>query len=472
MPRHPSDLASVITGDRCLVETLLQRIERNEGNRRVLLDQLVFHLSAQARARQLVIQPAIRQAFDETIDEQRQITAAVAVLDDPDSDFAEQETALSELRKEFDGHTEEDEEKLLNRLREAVGDEGMARLGSATRSIELADRSRQAAADASGLLNLQAQTVTDRLADLGIKPIHLLQPNQARRQPTATDAVFSLLAQTNSEEPEDVSTIEEVQIPVTDGDITLRLYRPRDAAGNAVVPAVIYAHGGGWLIGDLDAYDPSARALANGVGAAVISIEYRHAPEHPFPTAHEDVLAATKWVFANASRIQVDPSSIAIAGESVGANMAIAASVALAIEGHALPVAQALVYPVASTAMDTTSYDEARDAKPLCSAMMSAFFGHAITEADQLDDPRLNTLATPHHQLAPLPPTIVVTAERDPLRDEGEMLADLLQRCGVDTACRRFEGVPHEFFGWAPILEEAKQAQLFVSDFLRNAMKI
>lgn len=197
-----------------------------------------------------------------------------------------------------------------------------------------------------------------------------------------------------------------------------------------------------------------------------MSVEYRHAPESPFPAAHEDVLAATRWVLANAAELGGDASRVAIAGESAGGTMAIATCLALKREGGPQPEGQLLVYPVASTAMDTPSYDEARDAKPLYSAMLGWFFSYLITDVSDLADPRLDLLSVPAGELVGLPPALVITAERDPLRDEGETLAEHLEQAGVRTTAIRYHGAPHEFFGMAAVVDKAAEAQTEAARFL------
>ncbi len=231
----------------------------------------------------------------------------------------------------------------------------------------------------------------------------------------------------------------------------------------------MYVHGGGWVLADLDVYDATCRSLANRTGALVVSVEYRHAPEHPFPAAHDDVLAATRRVMGHAAEFGGDPTRVAIAGESAGGNMAAATCVAMAAAGEPLPVFQLLIYPVTSTSMDTASYAEAADAKPLYSGLMNWFFGQAIASEADLADPRLNLVSLPREALAGLPPTLVITAERDPLRDEGEAFSDQLRAAGVEVTAMRFEGVCHEFFGAASVLGQAVRAQEEAAKALMSA---
>jgi len=274
--------------------------------------------------------------------------------------------------------------------------------------------------------------------------------------------------------PEPVGAVEDIAIPGPAGDIAARTYRPAgphgsDGSDGAILPVVVYVHGGGWVIADIDVYDASCRGLANRSGAMVVAVEYRHAPEYPFPAAHDDVLAATSWIMANAAQLGGDPARVAIAGESAGGNMAAATCIALAAQGGPAPVFQLLIYPVTSTAMDTVSYAEAADAKPLYSGFMNWFFGQTIASVADLDDPRLNLLGVADMALAGLPPALVITAERDPLRDEGEAFAERLRSAGVAVDALRFEGVCHEFFGAAAVLDQAAKAQEHAATALCSA---
>jgi acetyl esterase/lipase len=238
--------------------------------------------------------------------------------------------------------------------------------------------------------------------------------------------------------------------------------------GGTALPVIVYVHGGGWVIGDLDVYDASPRALANRVGALVVSVEYRHAPEFPLPAAHDDVLAATRWVAANAAELGGDPTRLSMVGESAGGNMV--AATALALAGEVPLRAQVLVYPVTATSMDTPSYEEARDARPLYSAMMRWFFINAISDASDLLDPRLDLMSVPAEQLAGLPTTLVITAERDPLRDEGEAFAARISDAGVAVEAVGYPGMGHEFFGMAAVVDQAAAAQQKAADHLSAAL--
>jgi acetyl esterase len=246
----------------------------------------------------------------------------------------------------------------------------------------------------------------------------------------------------------------------------VRLYAP-DTGGPH--PVLVYFHGGGWVIGSLDAYDGSARALCREAGCIVASVAYRQAPEHRFPAAAEDAHAATQWAFQNAESFGGDPERVAIAGESAGGNLATVACLMAKEEGGAMPLHQLLVYPVTKYNADFLSYAENRDAKPLNAAMMAWFWSHYLPSEEAGSDWRASPLAAP--DLAGLPPATVLTAEADPLRDEGEAYAERLKNSGVPTKLTRYEGMPHEFFGMGAVVADARRAVQEAATALKGAFE-
>ena len=309
------------------------------------------------------------------------------------------------------------------------------------------------------------QAVLDELAALGGKPIETLTPAQARTQPTPADAVKRLLKkQGKSTTPEPVAKVDNRKIKGPAGTQSIRIYTP---AGSGPFPVVVYVHGGGWVIADLDVYDSSPRALANVAGAIVVSVEYRHAPEHKFPAAHEDVFSAYRWVLDNAASFGGDPKRVAVVGESAGGNMAAAISLMARERKVALPVHQVLVYPVANYATDSPSYNENANAKPLNAKMMSWFFSHYLRSAEDGRSPWISLVAV--KELAGLPPATIITAQIDPLRSEGQMLAERLRAAGVAVDYQNFDGVAHEFFGMGVVVDKAKAAVAAAGKGLRSA---
>ena len=310
------------------------------------------------------------------------------------------------------------------------------------------------------------QAVLDQLASLGGKPIEQLTPREARQQPTPADAVKALLQQRGQRTaPETVAKVENKSIPGPGGEIPIRIYTP---AGTGPFPVVLYIHGGGWVIADLDVYDSSPRARANAAGAVVVSTHYRLAPEHPFPASHDDTFAAYLWVRANTASFNGDPQRIAVAGESAGGNMAAAISLTARERKVPLPVHQVLIYPVTGTDMTTPSFKENAHAKPLNQAMMVWFAGHELKNPSDAKDPRIDLL---HADLRGLPPATILTAQIDPLRSGGEMLAQKLKAAGVKVDAKNYSGVTHEFFGMGAVLKESRDATQLAASQLKKAFK-
>jgi acetyl esterase/lipase len=313
--------------------------------------------------------------------------------------------------------------------------------------------------------NRQMQAVLDELAALGGEPIESLTPEEARRQPTPADAVKRVLQkQGRSTAPEAVAKVDNRTIAGPGGALPIRIYTP---AGTGPMPVIVYIHGGGWVIADLDTYDASPRALANLAKAVVVSVEYRHAPEHRFPAAHDDVYAAYKWVVTNAAVVGGDPRRVAVVGESAGGNMAAVIGLRSRQEGFTVPVHQVLVYPVADDDRDTPSYNENANAKPLNAAMMGWFFGHTLRTPADGNSPWISL--ADRRGFAGQPPATIIAAEIDPLRSEGAAYAERLKAAGVPVDYALYPGVTHEFFGMGAVVDQAKAAQERAASGLRNA---
>lgn len=326
------------------------------------------------------------------------------------------------------------------------------------------------AADVGGMRskpNEQMQSVLDELAKLGPKPLETLTAVEARKQPSPADAVKALLKkQGKSLDPEAVGNVENKMIAGAGGQIPIRIYTPK---GGGPFPVIVYYHGGGWVIADLDTYDASPRALVNATNAVVVSAHYRQAPEHKFPAAHEDALAAYQWVLTHTKELKGDSKRIAIVGESAGGNMAAAVSVMARERKIQMPIYQVLVYPIADSHVDTPSYVENAKAKPLSRAAMQWFFKQYLNSPTDEKNHLISLLS--EKNLKGLPPTTIITAQFDPLRSEGKAYADLLQKAGVKVGYQNYEGVTHEFFGMAAVVDKAKEAQEFATQGLKEAFK-
>jgi acetyl esterase len=242
-------------------------------------------------------------------------------------------------------------------------------------------------------------------------------------------------------------------IPGPHGDMPVRIYRPE---GDAPKPTVVYYHGGGWVIGGLDTHDGTCRALANAVDALVVSVDYRLAPEHTFPAAVEDAFAALQWVAANATELGGDPARIAVAGDSAGGNLsAVVAQLARDAGGPALRF-QLLVYPATEYEFETGSWAENGEGYFLTTGAMEWFYGHYLRGPEDGADPRVSPMRA--EDLSGLPPAFVITAEFDPLRDQGMAYAEAMAAAGVPVTARVYDGMFHGFFSMTELMDVAKVA--------------
>lgn len=315
------------------------------------------------------------------------------------------------------------------------------------------------AATAQPRVDPQMQAVLDAMKALQPKPLNTLQPAEARRQPTVADAVKSVLQkQGKSTEPEKVAKVEDVTIPGPQGNLPVRVYTPQ---GQPPFPVVVYFPGGGFVTPSLDAYDASARALANEGRAVVVSVLYRTAPEHRFPAALDDAAAAFRYVQKNAARFNGDPLRVALAGEGAGGNLATAVTLRQKAHGGVLPVYQLLIYPFLSSDMSTLSHQQDGGGQYLLSNDDLRWYARQYVGENwqQERNPEAFPLFASIEQLRGLPPAYVITAQLDPLRDEGSQYVERLENAGVFAEVRNFDGVTHGFFGTGAVVHEAKQAQ-------------
>ncbi|MEO7264373.1 MAG: alpha/beta hydrolase [Ferruginibacter sp.] len=309
----------------------------------------------------------------------------------------------------------------------------------------------------------QMAVVIEKLTSFNAPSLVGLSAVEARKQPTPADAAIGVIKDHNIQmPPNNVDTMGK-EIPVAGGSIHLRIYTPN--TNKASYPVIVYYHGGGWVIADLDTYHASALGLANSTEAVVVSVAYRQAPEHKFPTAHNDCYAAYEWAVKNAASIKGDPKKIALVGESAGGNLAAAVSMMARDKGLQAPVHEVLVYPIAGYDFTTTSYMESESTKPLGSGLMKWFFEKYLTGEKDGKNPWIDLV---HANLKGMPSTTIIGAQYDPLRSEGQTLADNFKKAGVNTNYKLYNGVTHEFFGMAAIVPEAKQAQDFATAELKN----
>lgn len=291
----------------------------------------------------------------------------------------------------------------------------------------------------------------------GGKPMNELTVAQAR-QTTALR-----IPKSRSTAP--VAGIVDRAIPGPAGDIPIRVYTPE---GAGPFPLLLYFHGGGFVVGSIDGSHELCRTLCGGAGCVVVSVGYRLAPEHRFPAAPDDCLAATRWAAGNAAELGADPARLVVAGDSAGGNLAAVTALRLRDEGGPPLRGQLLIYPVADYhTPPTPSYLANANGYLLTRAMMIWFWGHYLNHAGEADDPHAAPLRAP--DLAGLPRALVITAEFDPLRDEGERYAERLQAAGVPAVLSRYDGMVHGFLLFADLFEESRRAIHEAITWLRQA---
>jgi acetyl esterase len=291
----------------------------------------------------------------------------------------------------------------------------------------------------------QVQTILDAMAQMGGPALSEVSPTEARGMYKALSAM---------EQGEEIQRVDDRHVPAEDGDIPIRVYTPEASVG-AQHGVLLWFHGGGWVIGDIDTADATCRALANRSGAVVVSVEYRLAPEHPAPAALEDCLAALTWTVENGELLGVDVSRVAVGGDSAGGNLAaLLCQRVLAEFGPDIDF-QLLVYPVTDLTLSHGSIDENAEGYFLTKATMEWFVDSYLGDQDP-KDPAVSPLHAP--TLAGLPPALVITAEYDPLRDEGEAYATRLRDAGVPTQLIRYEGQIHGFFAMPTMLDDGRHA--------------
>lgn len=297
--------------------------------------------------------------------------------------------------------------------------------------------------------------VLDATQALGARPIETLSPQEARQEPLPGDGAKLVMRDRGIDPDSDLGvTTRDFSIAGETGTIAARVYNEEEAGSDA--PLVVYWHGGGFVIADLDKYDATPRSIAKASGCVVISCHYRQGPEHKFPAAHDDAFAAYRWIVDNAASFGADANRIALMGESAGGNLALNVAIAARDQDAMRPESLVLVYPVASNDMNSESYREHEFAKPLSKALIQWMVGHYLNDMSEAADPRINLVDA---NLYGLPQTTIINAEIDPLRSDGELLAERLKAAGVEVSHSCYEGVTHEFFGMGLVVKDAAVAQ-------------
>ncbi|MFJ9695988.1 alpha/beta hydrolase [Kitasatospora sp. NPDC101183] len=317
-------------------------------------------------------------------------------------------------------------------------------------------------------LHPQAEALRARYAAAGAPPLYTLSLEQARAADLAE-------IQASAGTPEPVAAVEEHRFPGPGGELALRLYRPETRPEPQAepqareLPALLYLFGGGWTLGSLDTSDAICRRLTNAVGCVTASVGYRLAPEHPFPAALHDCRAALHHLVDEAAAYGIDPQRLAVAGDSAGGNLAAALTLLLRAEGGPALRHQLLVYPNTDHGADTPSLREHDDPLWFNRRSVAWYWSHYLADWTDGASPYVSPLRAA--SLAGLPPATVLTAEYDPLRDEGERYAHALRAAGVPVDLRRYEGVPHGFFAMTGTLDAAAEAHAHAAGRLREALR-
>jgi acetyl esterase len=295
-------------------------------------------------------------------------------------------------------------------------------------------------------LHPDAARICEMIVAANRPPMETLTPAEARQAYLAMRHVLQ-------PDPPIVAQVESLQVPGAAGPIPLRLYRGQGCGKELPQPALVFLHGGGWVVGDLDSHDQVCRALANAARCIVVAVDYRLAPEHKFPAAVEDAVLSTRWIAANASALGIDAARLAVGGDSAGGNLAAVVALDARDNGGPALACQVLIYPVTDMALELPSHFLHADQLPLRRTTMQWFVNHYLPGDAEKADWRASPLRAV--DLRGLPPALVVTASHDPLCDEGEAYAKALSQAQVPVAFERFDGQIHGFLSMGRIIADS-----------------
>lgn len=309
------------------------------------------------------------------------------------------------------------------------------------------------------ILDPDAQRVLDMIKAAGRPAFNTLSPEEARGFFAAGRTVLQ-------PEPPEVAEVRALEAPGPNGPVPLRLYRAQGSAAGAVLPVMIYYHGGGWVLGDLDSHDQACRAIANAASCCVVAVDYRLAPEVKFPGAISDSAAATRWILGNAGSLAIDPARAAVGGDSAGGNIA-AVMALMARDGYLPKIAfQVLIYPAVDMGMGHESYQRITEGYPLVASTMKWFIDHYLPAPGDVADWRASPLRAA--SLAGVAPALVLTCAHDPLCDEGVEYARRLDREGVSVTHLHYNDQVHGFLTMGKIIRASQPAIEMIAVCLRR----
>jgi acetyl esterase/lipase len=310
------------------------------------------------------------------------------------------------------------------------------------------------------MLDPQAQALLERIAAAGRPTLDTMNAVEARQAYRESRIPLQ-------PDPPDVASAEDRAIPGPHGPIDIRIYRPLGSNPTEALPVLVYFHGGGFTVGDLVTHDTVCRSLANAAGCALVAVDYRMGPEHKFPKAVDDCIAATRWVAAHAKELRVDADRLAVGGDSAGGNLAAVTALSARDAGSPKVVFQLLIYPTTTLQHNTPSTAALAEGYVLTFAIMKFFRAAYLSGPQDQTDWRASPLLARDHSR--LPPALIITAGYDPIRDEGKAYADKLRAAGVETEYRCFEGTLHGFITMGRVLDAAGEAIHASAAALRKA---
>ena len=319
-----------------------------------------------------------------------------------------------------------------------IDDQDLRTLASAAR-VQQSDREEAMPIDP------QVRVFLDQLAELRAPALYTLTPQQARDAVTISSALLG--------KPDPVGKIEDRRVPTAGGEIPIRIYTP---VGAGTFPVLVYYHGGGWVVCDVETHNSLCCSVTNAAECIVVSVDYRLAPEHKYPAAVDDAYAAAEWVFDHAETFGGDSRSIALGGDSAGGNLAAVVALKARDQAAFQPSLQVLIYPATDFNFDTPSYRENAEGYMLTRGDMEWFWRCYLPDEQSGGQPYASPLRAA--DLSGLPPALVITAEYDPLRDEGEAYAARLREAGVPVVLSRYEGMIHGFVRHTAQFDRARTA--------------